>query len=144
MPPERTVSWSVVPAGEGGDDSRGFEVSLDRAHHILRIRSWGIWDIAVADAYKSAMRKAFGSLRGRPWAVLSDRRRSSPQSEAVQAIIHDVMEEASKAGRTRAAVLIESASAKLQMRRLATETHVPQRYFASESEALAWLLGGTG
>jgi hypothetical protein len=140
MQREPRVTGSVVPAARAGDDRRGFEVSVDVANRILRVRSWGIWDVDLAERYRDAMVAAFAKLGRRPWSVLSDRRRSHSQSEPVQAIMHDVMEKATEMGRSRAAVLITSPSAKLQMRRLAGETHVAQRYFDDDSDALAWLL----
>jgi hypothetical protein len=130
----------MTPGSTGGNEERGFEVSVDVDHRILRVRSWGIWNLEIAEKYRIAMSAAFAKLGKRAWSVLSDRRRASPQSDEVQSIIHDVMERATVLGRSRAALLVTSPSAKLQMRRLGSETRVPQRYFDDESAALTWLL----
>jgi hypothetical protein len=137
------IEWSDVPGGRGGDDEAGFEIAVSAAHRILRIRAWGLWSIDVAEGYREGMMAAFRVLRGQRWDVLSDRRRTMIQSEPVRAIISEVMDRATTMGRQRAAVLVTAASAKLQMRRLAAETHVAQRQFDDETEALEWLIGGT-
>ncbi len=87
------------------------------------------------------MLAAFRQLRGRPWSLLSDRRLSHAQPDEVQAIIVEVMTRATALGRVKAAVLVEDAVARLQMRRLAAEASnaFVQRVFADEEEAMAWL-----
>jgi hypothetical protein len=136
----RDLEWSVDPGGHGGDPHVGFEVAIAAPERILRIVAWGLWPVSLAKAYREAMFAGFRRLRGQPWAVLSDRRRASTQSDEVRAVMSDVMDRATAMGRDRAAVLVTGAVIRLQMRRLATETHVVQRYFDDEAEALEWLM----
>jgi hypothetical protein len=135
------IQWSGLPGGRGGDDEAGFEIVVSTEHRILRIRAWGLWSIDLAEEYRKGMMEAFRALRGRPWDVLSDRRRTWIQSEPVRAIMSDVMNRATKMGRQRAAVLVTGAAAKLQMRSLAAETRIVQRQFENEEDALDWLIG---
>jgi hypothetical protein len=140
MPPRSPLLWTVAPGGRGGDEIAGFEVAIAMPERILRIVAWGLWAAPLARGYRDAMYMAFRPLRGRPWAVLSDRRRASTQSDEVRAIMSEVMDRATLMGRDRAAVLVSGAVTKLQMQRLATEARVVQRHFADEGEALKWLL----
>jgi hypothetical protein len=78
-------------------------------------------------------------MRGRPWAVLSDRRAASTQSETVREVLAEVMARAGSSGRVCAAVLVSSASLGLQMRRLGADQGVTQRFFEDERAALAWI-----
>jgi hypothetical protein len=136
----RDLEWSIDPGGRGGDSHVGFEVAIAVPERILRIVGWGLWPASLAKAYREAMLAGFRRLRGQPWAVLSDRRRGSTQSDEVRAVMSDVMDRATAMGRDRAAVLVSGAVLRLQMQRLATEAHVTQRYFDDEAEALEWLL----
>jgi hypothetical protein len=134
------VAWSPVPGGRGGDDEAGFEISIALEHKILRIVAWGLWSVDLAQTYRAAMFAGFRTLRGQSWAVLSDRRRTTIQNDEVRAIMSEVLDRATVMGRERAAVLVTGAVAKLQMRRLATDTRIVQHHFQDEDEALAWLL----
>jgi hypothetical protein len=132
-----------VPGGRAEGDGAGFEIAVSAEHRILRIRAWGLWSVDLAESYRAGMMMAFRTLRGLPWDVLSDRRRTLIQSEPVRAIMAGVMDRATAMGRRRAAVLATTAAAKLQMSRLAAEARVVQRHFDDEAEALAWLMGAT-
>jgi hypothetical protein len=138
------ISWAAVRGGRGGNDEAGFEIAVSTEPRILRVRAWGLWSVDIAEGYREGMMAAFRVLRGRPWDVLSDRRRTLIQSEPVRAIMSDVMDRATTMGRRRAAVLVTAASAKLQMSRLAAETRVVQRQFEDENDALDWLIGARG
>jgi len=118
----------------------GYQIDVDEEAGILRIRGWGVWTVALASAYREAMLRAFGRLRGKRWGVLSDRTGSNVQSEEVARIIADVMNRATAAGRVRAAIIVESATTLLQWRRIAREQHVEQRAFHTRDSALAWLV----
>jgi len=117
----------------------GYTIDVDEEAGILRLRGWGVWTVALANAYREDMIRAFARLRGKRWAVLSDRTGSNVQSEEVANIVADVMGRATAAGRVRAAILIDSATTLLQWRRIARERQVEQRAFHTEESALAWL-----
>ncbi len=117
----------------------GYQIEVDEEAGILRLRGWGVWTVSLAVAYREEMMRAFVRLRGKRWAVLSDRTGSNVQSEEVAQIISDVMSRATAAGRVRAAIIVDSATTLLQWRRIAREQHVEQRAFHTEASALSWL-----
>jgi len=116
-----------------------FQIDVDEENGILRIRGWGVWNVALAESYREAMFRAFTRLRSRRWSVLSNRTGSYVQSEAVAEIVRDVMERASEAGRVRSALIVDSATALLQWRRIHPGNEAVQKAFPDEATALAWL-----
>jgi len=117
----------------------GFRIDVDEEARILRLRGWGIWTVAIAEAYRDEMIRAFTRFGGRSWSVLADRTCCYFQSEEVAAIVADVMNRATGAGRVRAALIVDRATTLLQWKRIAREQHVEQRAFHDEASALTWL-----
>jgi hypothetical protein len=45
-------------------ESKGFEIILHDAKHIVRIRTWGCWDRELAKTYGNALGEKLDEIRG--------------------------------------------------------------------------------
>jgi hypothetical protein len=116
-------------------------VLVDAELRILHLTITGALSPLRGLEYQRRMVAAIDELSARrPWGVLSDRRHALVQSKDVEAIMADIFERATAAGRTHAAVLTTSALTQAQMRRLAQAGGLVQRHFESERAARAWLI----
>lgn len=81
------------------DNGKGFEIMLNEARHLLRVRAWGCWDLEAARKFRHALREKAEDLdgNGQPWGALIDVADFSAQSPDVVNAIAAQMEETSAA-----------------------------------------------
>lgn len=119
-----------------------FEISADHQAGIVRIRVWGFWSGAEAEAYRKEMVRQVDSLLGKPWSALVDVRLYPVQKTQVQTIHRMVMGYSLMNGMVRSANIVGGRLTRIQVERLA-ESVSPSgerfRYFTTEKEALKWL-----
>jgi hypothetical protein len=130
---------------KGGDQAAGYEVRVDRTRRILRFEFWGLWEEPLAREYLSASIAGMRELQGTPgaWHVLADLRRYPAQRDEVSRCHADSMKAGHQLGMKRAANLVASSLSAMQIRRLSTESNLPEfSFFQSEPLAIAWLETG--
>ncbi len=126
----------------GGDASQGFKLNVDQGRRVLRLEVWGLWTDETARDYDREMHACYAELGSKqPWYVLADIKGFPPQRESVAAIHGKLMAEAAAAGMVRAVSVVESSLTSMQIRRIATESRMPELAFhKDEAAALKWLL----
>jgi hypothetical protein len=79
-----------------------------------------------------------------PWYVLGDISQYPIQALPVAKVHGDLMAQAVAAGMKKASSVVSNTLTKMQIRRLATESRMPEvSFFTSSSEAMTWLLKGS-
>lgn len=127
---------------ERSEGTAGFAVATDVGRRILRLECKGVWKLPLAEQYRAAMREAFERLRGKPWIVVADIRAFAAQSPEVGQVHAELMGEAAAAGMVRACSIVASALTRMQIKRLAEESHMPEiAFFSDEEKGTAWALG---
>jgi hypothetical protein len=127
---------------QGGDSAAGYEVRIHRPRRLLRFTFWGIWDEPLAREYLSASIEGMHELQTEPggWNVLADLRRYPAQSDEVSRCHAESMKAAQQLGLKRAGNLVAGSLSALQIRRLSTESGLPDfSFFQDEAQALNWL-----
>jgi hypothetical protein len=120
---------------------QGYEVETDSARRVVMIRCWGVWDMSTGRAYDRDLRAEFAPLEGAPFHVLADIREFPPQHPEIAAVHGQLMGHAAQHGMKRAASVVSSAMTELQIRRIASESGMPELAFHRDSRAaLQWLL----
>jgi len=125
------------------ENKKGYEISIDKARNLLKIRVWGFWDMEVAEKYENEFKKKIKeiSASGKEWYTLVDVAEYSPQSEEVQRIVSERMVFAKEHGLKKEARIVHRVTTKFQMARLARESKLPMSSeFQSENEAIQWLM----
>ena len=124
---------------------RGYDITINRGQRILKMRAWGLWDVAFAEQYDHDLQtnvleiSEHGKKPG--WLALVDLNDFPPQFPEVQAIIVRGMEFGTRHGLHKEARLIGRGLTDLQLKRLIKEAGMPENStFQSEHDALAWLL----
>jgi hypothetical protein len=125
---------------KGGDERAGFTVHPNPAIGLISASFWGLWDLAIADAFRIEITRATEEMNGRHVALV-DARRFPAQREDVQAIHRETMAIGVHRGLARVADLIDSSVSRMQARRLFEEAGSPShlRFFTDHAEARAWL-----
>lgn len=132
----------MVENKQGFEKKQGFEISIDDARNILKIRAWGFWDAEIAGKYQYEFENMINEMKtkGKAWSTLVDVTEYSPQSARVQKIIRERMALATKCGLKKEACIVRSLPTKWQMKHLARQTDLPIRAeFQTEDEAMQWL-----
>ncbi len=126
---------------QSGDDRKGYTLKIDSSNNVLWIKCWGMWDTALAADYERDMRACYNELDGKAWFVLANISQFPPQIAEVQAAHGKLMGEAVTRGMKKAASVVESTLSKMQIRRIAQESHMSELAFHTTDEsALKWLL----
>ena len=124
------------------EKKQGFEMSIDDARNILKIRAWGFWDAEIAGKYENEFKTMINEMkaRGKEWYTLVDVTEYSPQSAKVQNIVRERMIFATECGLKKEARIVRSLPTKWQMAQLARKSELPiSAEFQTEDEALQWL-----
>lgn len=124
-------------------ESKGFEITLHDAKHIVRVRTWGCWDMELAKIYGNALGEKIDEIRenDEEWCVLVDVTAFHPRSEDVQRMMCEHLETASKRGIKKIAYLGTRSVVQLRLNRLFREIEMPlHAFFESQDGALQWLL----
>ena len=120
--------------------AENFQIRSDPSRHFLHIVWSGYWDLAVVEAYKTALGRAIANIHARGTksgevVAMVDARKLGPQSQEVTEAYKKSFADPALKPR-RLATLLSSALFKMQVQRLAV---ADQRIFEDEEEALAWL-----
>jgi hypothetical protein len=122
----------------------GYELAIDQTHRILKVRAWGMWNVALAEQYDRELQETIIQISEngqRDWYALVDLDQFPVQNEEVQAIIVRGMKFGAMYNLQKEARIIGKALTKLQLARLVKEAGMPANStFQSEDEAVAWLL----
>ncbi len=124
---------------------KGYELSIDRKNKVVTIRGWGLWDKELAQTYLEEYKKKATEISagGAPWYVLVDYRDFPAQTREVQEIVKKAMRFSRDHGVRKQARVVPDMVTSMQIKRLSEETGLPENaHFASETEALQWLLEG--
>ncbi len=126
---------------KSGNEKAGYETKVDLDKLVVKVRCWGMWDAALAEAYRVDLLADFAQVKGRQWCVLADISQFPPQREEVQAVHGALMGQAVGMGMTKAASVVESSLSKMLISRIAKESGMPELAFhTTEASALSWLL----
>ena len=118
-----------------------FEIELHLERRYMILRASGFWTPAIADQYEKAMEDAYRKLKpGGSWRILSDRRKSSPQTPEVQETMARVMRRATECGLTHTAFVVSSFLTEHQLQRIGKPGLLIVEFFREEKDALDWLL----
>lgn len=128
-----------MPDVAAGDERAGFELSVDRARRLIRLRMWGMWDLSVGEQFRSSVLRYARGLEGAPWSILADSREFVAQSAAISEIRRDVMTKIVPMGCHKIGALVEQAVYAMQFKRIANESHVGSAVFHDEDAAIAWV-----
>jgi len=103
-----------------GDADGGFTVAPIDGNGVVRVRAWGFWPPAIANAFADSL---FESAQGgrKPTQIMIDAESLKPQREEGQAAFSAVCERASKFGGTRIEIFVTSSLTKLQLARITKE-----------------------
>jgi hypothetical protein len=117
-----------------------YAIVADQELRMLRIVLRGFWTAEVMARYLSEVRRAMGSLvqTGGCKYVLIDMLDFPIQSKEIAEAHANALRAVKQTGDTRVALILQSALSRLQAARVATDTG--HQSFASEAEAMAWLL----
>jgi hypothetical protein len=129
---------------KGGDERQGFEMAVDRARRLLRMRMWGFWEGPTGELFMAAALLFARGLAGAPWCVLADTREYMAQSERVTELRKQTMIGCSSMGCTKIAAIVSGAAYLMQFKRIANESQVGSATFQDEASAMAWLFGDSG
>ncbi len=124
---------------KGGDARAGYVIGPNTATRTLHIRNWGLWHAALLEVYRADMLRALDLLDGAPWVALADATRFPPQRPEIAVVLGELRAEGSRRGCRRAASVVASAVAQMQIRRLIEDTGIEFRAFLTVDEAKAWL-----
>lgn len=125
------------------DEKRGYEITHDSIHNILKLRVWGFWDKVFAEKFFEEWKQEIltVSANGRDWYSLIDARQFSTQEEDVQEVMHQSMTYEKEQGVKKVARLVGAKFSKFQIERLTKEHELDMvSVFGSEEDAIAWLL----
>ena len=126
------------------EHERGYDISVDRRHNILKVKAWGMWDVAFAEQYDRELRQAILDISAHAsqgWYVVVDLDHYPPQLPHVQPILLRGMKFGIEHGLKKEARIIGKAMTKMQLKRLVKEAGMPENStFQSEEDAIAWLL----
>lgn len=126
------------------NQDRGYEFFIDRRSNILKVKAWGVWDVAYAEQYDRDLQKhvlQISQYAPQGWYVLVDLNNFPPQIPAVQPILVRGMNFGITHGLKKEARLIGQALTQLQLKRLVKEAGMPENStFQSENDAVKWLL----
>lgn len=102
-----------------GDESAGFEISVDKTAKRVELRAWGFWkQETLADSYRKEMLSSFEALSGGAWQLLADFTQYSPQKPEIQALQEEIIKAALSRGMVRGGVIVSNAITRLQVQRL--------------------------
>jgi hypothetical protein len=120
-----------------------FEVTADPKRQLLRIVMRGFWDAETITAYSAAMRRTMGDLQRTAGCrrILIDMVDFAIQSKEVAAGHAAYLRAVRDRSEARVALVMQSALSRLQAARVASDTG--HSTFATEAEALAWLMADT-
>lgn len=130
-----------------GDERRGFELSIDKASRMLRVRLWGLWHVATAALFREGIIKLANEVKrdakGAPWGILVDSRMFVAQSPEVTEVRKRAMVQVGTLGCAKIAAVVDAAVYSIQFKRIASESNIASSVFKDEASALEWLLGSS-
>jgi hypothetical protein len=110
---------------------------------MLRLRLWGLWDVATGVLFREGVVKFANELRreaqGAPWGILVDSRKFMAQSPEVTDLRKRAMVQVAALGCKKIAALVDAAVYSIQFKRIAKESNIASSVFTDESSALEWL-----
>jgi hypothetical protein len=126
---------------EAGDTNAGFELVLDRTHHMVHMRLWGFWDVPLAERFCETIVQCGHVLMAHPWAILSDSRKFPPQLAQVAELRQRTMARIRALGCKKIAILSSSVLTGMQFQRIADASFIERGVFEDKESALAWIRG---
>jgi hypothetical protein len=126
---------------EAGDANAGYELVLDRQHHLVHMRLWGFWDVPLAEQFCEAILQCARDLMAKPWAILSDSQQFPAQMSEVAELRQKMMARIRLLGCRKIAILASSALTGIQFQRIANASLMERGVFQDKKAALEWLRG---
>lgn len=126
--------------------------SMELADYGLKLRTEGVQTVELSKAWGVDYTKILADVvaRGKPFGQMVDLRGFKPMEPEAQVYVDKAMKEFKAAGGQRSAVILDSAVAAMQIRRLAIQSGMYEweRYISVESHpdwervAKAWIVEG--
>ena len=116
-----------------------YDISVDRALRLVRVRIVGLLSPEVAAAYERDLKWQILNLGGsqKGYFLLIDLRESQVASKNDTGNLQKRMQWHVANGLCKSAYIVKSALHQIQIRRLSPDDHF--NYFVSEEEAMSWL-----
>ena len=124
-------------------ESKGFEIALYEAKHLVSVRIWGHWDRKLTKTYRHALGEKLDDVckNGEEWWVLVNVTAFHPRTENVERMLCEQIETVSRRGIKKIAYLGTGAAVQLQFNQLFQKVVVPQcAFFEAQECAMHWLL----
>ncbi len=131
----------MEPIGEYGGEDRGFRAHIDRSDGILNATLWGFWSDDDRVAWKDTLAKTHGELKasGKPWHWSRNVTDYPSQSEPIQDVHRECMEEANPNGLTKTVFVMSSrVLPKRRTDRSSNEGGLDKQFFSDEAKVLEW------
>ncbi len=102
------------------ENGKGFEIALNTARHILRVRAWGFWDVEFVRKFDRAFTEKAEELQvsAKEWFALVDLTAFRPHSEEVQRMLREQLATAKKFGMKKLVYLGKKPMTQSQLKRL--------------------------
>lgn len=100
-----------------GDSEGGFAVAPLDSNAVVRVRAWGFWPPAVANALVDSVFEAFPMGR-KPAQIMIDAVALKPQRDEGQAAFAEMFDRLAKLGGVRVDIVVASPLTKLQLARI--------------------------
>jgi hypothetical protein len=140
VPPPKSYIKRAAETRQYGDEVEGFSMELDEPNHLIRMRLWGLWEMATAERFFASVLEFAERLRGSPWGVLIDGRRFIAQSPKITEMREKTMHKIAMLGCTRMANVVTSAAYQMQFSRIAAASHIQAQIFVDEVAAREWVV----
>jgi len=121
------------------DSQHKFLFRLDQQRNILYYEQIGIWSVEDFDRFYDKYKEMVKYINKKPWAVLDNLKGYKPSTQVTPEMMNSIVNLAIENGISCAAILLESATLKMQLNRSNSEKRVQITYFDDEEEAFQWL-----
>jgi hypothetical protein len=122
-----------------GDEVAGAEVGVDR-DGVMLLRLWGTLTPSIVKDYSVEFERVYKTFKGRRWGVVCNLADYPIQPVEISTMVREVMRRAKEGGHVAGATLVSSTLTKMQIRRIAQASGIPEVSFFQDKEAAkAWL-----
>lgn len=121
----------------------GFQIALDQAKGIVKIRLWGFWDTKLAEEYRKTFQEQIADISAneKEWHLLIDITEYPSQLPEIQHIISEGLALLEHHNIIKRAILVNGAITPLEAKSLGRGGGAYiYSYFRSEEDAVRWLL----
>ena len=122
-----------------GDEVAGVEIGVDQ-DGVMLLRIWGTLTTQLVKEYSAEFERVYKAFNGRRWGVVCNLADYPIQPVEISNMVREVMRKAKEGGHVAGATLVSSTLTKMQIRRIAQASGIPEVSFFQDKEAAkAWL-----